>query len=76
MDQGQKNCLNKTPYTSRAKAKRTIRRIKGESKSELRAYKCPYCPSWHLTSQKRTKDPRGHLLNLNLAPAADKNIKV
>lgn len=48
-------CLGKQKYASREAAKKTAHTAEKYRSRELRAYECPKCFSWHLTST-RTKE--------------------
>lgn len=40
-------------FRSRAKAARELRHCRNGRRRERRAYQCPLCSGWHLTSQKQ-----------------------
>ena len=73
----------KSKYASEQAAELDIARIKRLSKRERlpqRAYLCPQCSSWHITSQRHKASEENDLLKKKLAEAKAKikelNIKV
>lgn len=49
-------CGRKRRYGSEGAALVYASRCVAHGAPALRAYKCPYCDGWHLTSQPRTQD--------------------
>ena len=46
-----KMCINKKRYASEKQAMNVAAKVKADRNIELRAYPCPYCGKWHLTSK-------------------------
>lgn len=46
---------DKTSYAGRGKARRAARHISTDSGEQFRAYYCPQCRKWHVTSQSAFK---------------------
>lgn len=44
-------CMKKNTYPTEAAAEAMIQGREAASGRDLRAYQCPYCGKWHLTSQ-------------------------
>lgn len=55
------SCGDKRRFRSKLDAQMALARIRGRTENEshdipTRAYRCPHCKGWHLTSQP--KDPK------------------
>ena len=50
-EQLQKMCFGKTRYNTIDLAQEKIQEINGDREVKLRAYTCPICTGWHLTSK-------------------------
>lgn len=48
--QREKSCTSKNRYASHAEAKEAIAACAAHGTKGLKAYKCPHCNGWHLTS--------------------------
>lgn len=48
--QREKACTSKNRYASHAEAKEAIDACAAHGTTGLKAYKCPHCNGWHLTS--------------------------
>ena len=48
--QRDKACESKNRYSSRSEAEATIASCEAHGTKGLKAYRCPYCDGWHLTS--------------------------
>ena len=48
-----KACESKNRYACESDAQAAIRSCAAHGTSGLRAYRCPYCKGWHLTSHSR-----------------------
>lgn len=51
--EGHMACGRKARYRSRSVAEKMALRRMRDGAPDLRAYRCPYCGSWHLTKRKR-----------------------
>jgi hypothetical protein len=51
------NPCQKRNYRTKRDAKQAMRsaQAQGKGRLRLRAYRCPHCPYWHLTSQPKEK---------------------
>jgi hypothetical protein len=54
-DKEKANCKKKTRYTSDASAQNAIKKINSSKLlgKPRRAYKCPVCSGWHLSSKQK-----------------------
>lgn len=48
-----KRCQDKRRYRDELGAKVALASAQARDKGEKRAYRCPFCRGWHLTSQER-----------------------
>lgn len=54
LEKWRKTCLSKDPFATREAADRGAKRMSKRHGIATRAYACPYCSNWHLT----TREPR------------------
>lgn len=60
LEKWRKTCLAKNPFPSREAADRGAKRMSKRHGARTRAYACPYCNNWHLTtSPVRASQPVG-----------------
>ena len=60
LEKWRKTCLAKDPFHSREAAETRARRMSKRHGTTTRAYACPYCAGWHLTTKPSRESADGH----------------
>ena len=53
------DCVDKTRWESERRARHAARVVSSEGGEQMRAYACPYCGGWHITTSLFQPYPRG-----------------
>lgn len=59
LENWRRTCLSKKPFASRQQADKHAKRGSTRYGVTTRAYACPYCSNWHLTTQAAREPTMG-----------------